>query len=122
MTIDPNYIKDLRFVNNTFYYGCHMPVSNGIDKAILGIHNMGGNCLQIFVSNPMSGKVTDKAMQFYNNMQSPKPDVIYLHGDLEKLIVDNGGELSSGVSKNTSILIIKDESIKGNNGKYITQG
>jgi deoxyribonuclease-4 len=70
MTIDPNYIKDLRFVNNTFYYGCHMPVSNGIDKAILGIHNMGGNCLQIFVSNPMSGKVTDKAMQFYKERGS----------------------------------------------------
>lgn len=66
MSIDPNYIKDLRFVNDIFYYGCHMPISNGIDKAILGIHNMGGNCLQIFVSNPMSGKVTDKAIQFYN--------------------------------------------------------
>ena len=32
---------------------------------------------------------------------------------LEDFIVDNGGEISSGVSKNTSILIIKDESIMG---------
>ena len=32
---------------------------------------------------------------------------------LEDLIINNGGELSSGVSKNTTILIIKDESIMG---------
>ncbi len=32
---------------------------------------------------------------------------------LEEFIVNNGGEISSGVSKNTSILIIKDESIMG---------
>jgi DNA ligase (NAD+) len=32
---------------------------------------------------------------------------------LEDYIVNNGGEISSGVSKNTSILIIKDESIMG---------
>jgi NAD-dependent DNA ligase len=32
---------------------------------------------------------------------------------LEELITSNGGEISSGVSKNTSILIIKDESISG---------
>jgi NAD-dependent DNA ligase len=31
---------------------------------------------------------------------------------LEELITSNGGEISSGVSKNTSILIIKDESIR----------
>lgn len=60
-------MEELKFMNDIFYYGCHMPISNGIDKAIVGIHNMGGNCLQIFVSNPMSGKVTDKAIQFYKN-------------------------------------------------------
>lgn len=38
--------------------------------------------------------------------------------DLEKFITNNGGELSSGVSKNTSILIIKDESISGT-GKVV---
>lgn len=31
---------------------------------------------------------------------------------IEELITSNGGEISSGVSKNTSILIIKDESIR----------
>jgi NAD-dependent DNA ligase len=31
--------------------------------------------------------------------------------NLEKIITNNGGELSSGVSRNTTILIIKDESI-----------
>lgn len=31
--------------------------------------------------------------------------------DIEDLITSNGGELSSGVSKNTSILIIKDDSV-----------
>lgn len=30
---------------------------------------------------------------------------------IEKLIIDNGGEVSSGVSKNTAILIIKDNSV-----------
>ena len=29
------------------------------------------------------------------------------------MITSNGGEISSGVSKNTSILIIKDESVNG---------
>ena len=33
--------------------------------------------------------------------------------DVEELITSNGGEISSGVSKNTSILIIKDESVNG---------
>jgi NAD-dependent DNA ligase len=32
---------------------------------------------------------------------------------LEDFITNNGGEISSGVSKNTSILIIKDDSING---------
>ncbi len=32
--------------------------------------------------------------------------------ELEELITSNGGEISSGVSKNTSILIIKDESVR----------
>lgn len=62
-----NYMKDFRFINNIFYYGCHMPISNGIDKAIIGVNNIGGNCLQIFVSNPMSGKTTDKAIQLYKD-------------------------------------------------------
>jgi NAD-dependent DNA ligase len=33
--------------------------------------------------------------------------------DVEELITSNGGEISSGVSKNTSILIIKDKSVNG---------
>ncbi len=37
---------------------------------------------------------------------------------IEELITTNGGEISSGVSKNTSILIIKDESVK-DTGKVI---
>jgi deoxyribonuclease-4 len=42
-----------------------MPIWNGIHKAIIGVNNMGGNCLQIFVTNPMSGRVSDKALLHY---------------------------------------------------------
>jgi NAD-dependent DNA ligase len=38
--------------------------------------------------------------------------------DMEKFILDNGGEISSGVSKNTSILIVKDDSVS-NTGKAL---
>jgi deoxyribonuclease-4 len=63
-------------MNQQFYYGCHMPISNGINKAIISVCKMGGNCLQIFVSNPMSGRVTDKAMLFYKNQGNDIKNVL----------------------------------------------
>lgn len=53
-----------------FYYGCHMPISSGIINAIIGINNIGGNCLQIFVSNPRSGKISDKSLNYYKEQGS----------------------------------------------------
>jgi len=59
------FVNKYKFINSEFYYGCHMPVIYGVEKAIMGVNKMGGNCLQVFVSSPMSGNVTDKAMILY---------------------------------------------------------
>ena len=49
-----------------FYYGCHMSVSNGnVSKSIIAVNSMGGNCLQIFVSSPYTGKVSEKIIAHY---------------------------------------------------------
>ena len=60
-----NFVNKYKYINTEFYYGCHMPISNKIENAIIGINKMGGNCLQIFVSSPMSGQVTEKAVTYY---------------------------------------------------------
>lgn len=63
---DINYFADkYKFINTDFYYGCHMPVIYGIEKAVMGINKMGGNCLQVFVSSPMSGQVSEKSIAYY---------------------------------------------------------
>jgi len=68
MTNDINYfINKYRFINTKFHYGCHMPIIHGIEKAIIGVNKMGGNCLQVFVSSPMSGQVSTKSIQFYKS-------------------------------------------------------
>ena len=59
------YINKYKFINTEFYYGCHMPNSGNLEKSIYGVNELGGNCLQVFVSNPMSGRVTDKAKEYY---------------------------------------------------------
>jgi len=41
---------------NKPYYGAHMSIKNGIPSAIKEINELGGNMIQIFVSNPMSTK------------------------------------------------------------------
>lgn len=60
-----SFASKYKFINTDFYYGCHMPISNKIENAIIGVNKMGGNCLQIFVSSPMSGQVTEKAISYY---------------------------------------------------------
>lgn len=43
------------------YYGGHMSIKRGIPSAIQEINSLGGNMLQVFVSNPMSTKfIIDK--------------------------------------------------------------
>jgi len=50
------------------YYGCHMPNQNAnLLKSIIAINNLGGNCLQVFISNPMSGQISDKHFSYYIN-------------------------------------------------------
>jgi deoxyribonuclease-4 len=61
------YVNKYKFINKNFYYGCHMPASHGLEKAINGINNLGGNCLQIFVSSPLSGQVSEKSLEYYKS-------------------------------------------------------
>ncbi len=46
------------------YYGAHLSVKNGIISAIDEINQMGGNMIQIFISNPMSVKFTIDKKKF----------------------------------------------------------
>ena len=41
---------------NKPYFGAHMSIKNGIPSAINEINSLGGNMIQIFISNPMSTK------------------------------------------------------------------
>jgi len=61
-----HFIDKYKYVNTTFYYGCHMPVAHSMDHAIIGINKMGGNCLQVFVSSPLSGQVSEKSYKYYS--------------------------------------------------------
>jgi deoxyribonuclease-4 len=60
-----HFINKYKFINTTFYYGSHMSVSHNIIHAIKEIEIIGGNCLQIFVSSPMSGQVSEKSYNYY---------------------------------------------------------
>ena len=42
--------------NKTYYYGGHMSIKNGIISAIINMNKIGGNMIQVFISNPMSIK------------------------------------------------------------------
>lgn len=77
------YINKYRFINTEFYYGCHMPNNGKIEKSIYGVNELGGNCLQVFVSNPMSGRISDKTREYYKN-----------NGDnIKKCLKDNNTKL-----------------------------
>jgi deoxyribonuclease-4 len=55
------------------YYGAHMSIKNGILNAIELINEVGGNLIQIFISNPMSTKsIIDKT-----NFSKTKVDLIH---------------------------------------------
>lgn len=60
-----HFIHKYKYINTVFYYGCHMPVAHNIEHAIIGVNKMGGNCLQVFVSSPMSGRVSEKSYKYY---------------------------------------------------------
>lgn len=56
-------------VKNNKYYGAHLSCSakNGIISAIDEINNVGGNMIQIFISNPMSTKYAIDTKKFSQN-------------------------------------------------------
>lgn len=78
-----HFVNKYKFINTEFYYGCHMPIIYGVEKAISGVNKMGGNCLQIFVSSPMSGNVTEKSMNLYKTKQD----------DIKKSLISNKTKL-----------------------------
>jgi len=43
-------------MHNNIYYGAHLSISKGIDKAVDQIVKYQGNFIQVFVSNPRSGR------------------------------------------------------------------
>jgi deoxyribonuclease-4 len=47
------------------YFGAHLPKKPTVIAALEEVRRYGGNCLQIFVSNPMSGRHKKKMMQQY---------------------------------------------------------
>lgn len=62
---------------DSMYFGCHMPNQNA--NILLGaksVKNLGGNCMQIFVANPMNGRVSDKHFAHYKtNSKSIKQEL-----------------------------------------------
>ena len=55
-----------------FYYGAHLSIKNGIVSAIEQINEMNGNMIQIFVSNPMSVKMSENKFndKEYNSIKN----------------------------------------------------
>jgi deoxyribonuclease-4 len=69
---------------NNFYYGAHMSIKNGIPSAIAEINELGGNLIQIFVSNPMStkttiSKFTDNIITSIKNKMNETDSKIVIH-------------------------------------------
>ena len=54
------------------------------------------------IKAPVVGKLTGKSFVFTGKVSNPRKE-------LEKMVEDNGGKASSGVSKNTSYLVAGDE-------------
>lgn len=46
------------------YYGAHISISEGVENTIDYIHSIGGNMIQIFISNPMSTKTIINMKKF----------------------------------------------------------
>ena len=66
------------------YYGGHLSIKNGIVSAIEQINEMNGNMIQIFVSNPMSikmseNKFTDKEYNLIKNKLKETDSKIVIH-------------------------------------------
>jgi deoxyribonuclease-4 len=60
-----HFINKYKFINTQFYYGRHMSIKNGISVAIQNIIDIGGNCLQIFISSPVNGKISKEIINLY---------------------------------------------------------
>jgi len=59
------FVNKYKYINNVFYYGCSMQISHKLDNAIIDINKMGGNCLQVFIASPISGRISDKSYDYY---------------------------------------------------------
>lgn len=57
-------------MEKNFYYGCHLSNSKGVINTINTMLKMGGNFIQIFVSNPQSGKTGANTIKSYSENSS----------------------------------------------------
>jgi len=60
-----HFVGKYKYVNTVFYYGCSMQLSHNIQNAIIDVNKIGGNCLQVFVASPISGRISDKSYDYY---------------------------------------------------------
>jgi deoxyribonuclease-4 len=68
-----------------FYFGAHVSKKAGIIGALKEVQSYGGNALQVFVSNPMSGRHKEKLLKKYKTLG---PDIkAYLRDNNMKLFV-----------------------------------
>lgn len=74
--------------------GAHQSIAGGYDEAIKRIHNIGGNCLQIFSSSPRSwnfAKIDDyQASRFLKIKSELKIDPVYFHASYLVNLADEG--------------------------------
>jgi deoxyribonuclease-4 len=54
-----------KYDNNKYHYGIHISILPTIYEAINNIIKLKCNCMQIFIANPMSGKISDDKLQYY---------------------------------------------------------
>ena len=80
-----------------FYYGAHLSIKNGIVSAIQQINEMNGNMIQIFVSNPMSVKMSENKFtdKEYNSIKNKLKNMLEYVYELDvlntsKLLVQSG--------------------------------
>lgn len=58
-------IYKFNVVNTSFYFGQHLSIKKTIFSAIDDIKQLNANCLQIFISNPMSGSMSPVSIDYY---------------------------------------------------------
>ena len=86
--------------NTTMKLGAHQSISEGYDKALDRVNNIGGNCLQIFSASPRGwnfAKVNnDQISKFIESKRKLNINPVYFHASYLVNLADSGriGQLS----------------------------